>query len=167
MIGHLGRPYSTHTSPMPVLTGSVHANIPKKPCRAVFAVIRLELIEPGAATCVSNEARPRDRSDRGSFFLQAKKPLHSGLYEKIKTYFCTRDVCVIQHRTWPLRSTILNAHGTKASPDGLCTHTYIDKAFSCWFCCNSLRVARARRRNVCLSSEGMLSTLPILSLIHI
>ena len=67
VIGHLGRPYSTHTSPMPVLTGSVHANIPKKPCRAVFAVIRLELIEPGAATCVSNEARPRDRSDRGRF----------------------------------------------------------------------------------------------------
>ena len=52
---------------MPVLTGSVHANIPKKPSRAVFAVISLELIEPGAATCVSNEARPRDRSDRGRF----------------------------------------------------------------------------------------------------
>ena len=88
VIGHLGRPYSTHTSPMPVLTGSVHANIPKKPCRAVFAVIRLELIEPGAATCVSNEARPRDRSDRGRFLrsgkkaFQAKNPLHSGSYER-------------------------------------------------------------------------------------
>ena len=110
------------------------------------------------------------------WFSKEKKTLHNGSYEhrvpKIKTNHYSvpgMDVwvggclyaCVIQHRTWPLRSTILNAHGTKASPDGLCTHTYIDKAFSCWFCCNSLRVARARRRNVCLSSEGMLSTLPI------
>ena len=37
---------------MPVLTGSVHANILTKPYRAGFAVIRIELIEPGAATCV-------------------------------------------------------------------------------------------------------------------
>ena len=28
-------------------------------------------------------------------------------------------VCLIQHRNWPLRSTILNAHGTNASPDGV------------------------------------------------
>ena len=73
------------------------------------------------------------RQDRGSeateaiICLQAKKPLHSGSYEhrvpkiKIKTFFCTRDVCLIQHRNWPLRSTILNAHGTNAS---LYTHTY-------------------------------------------
>ena len=53
-------------------------------------------------------------------------PLHNESYEhrvpKIqnKILFCTRDVClficlfiwVIQHRNWPLRSTILNAHGT-------------------------------------------------------
>ena len=52
---------------MPVRTGSVHAHILKKSSRAVFAVIRLELIEPGAATCVYNEARPRERSDRGRF----------------------------------------------------------------------------------------------------
>ena len=50
---------------MPVRTGSVHAHIITKPSRAGFAVIRLELIEPGAATCVDNEARPRERSDRG------------------------------------------------------------------------------------------------------
>ena len=36
---------------MPVLTGSVHAHLPTKPSRAGFAVIRLELIEPGAETC--------------------------------------------------------------------------------------------------------------------
>ena len=52
VIGDLGRPYSTHTAPMPVLMGSVHAHILTKPSRAGFAVIRLELIEPGAATCV-------------------------------------------------------------------------------------------------------------------
>ena len=37
---------------MPVLTGSAHAHILTKRSRAGFAVIRLELIEPGAATCV-------------------------------------------------------------------------------------------------------------------
>ena len=52
VIGHLGRPYSTHTAPMPVLTGSVHAHILTNPSRAGLAVSRLELIEPGAATCV-------------------------------------------------------------------------------------------------------------------
>ena len=36
VIGHLGRPHSTHTSPMPALTGSVHAPILTKPSRAVF-----------------------------------------------------------------------------------------------------------------------------------
>ena len=52
---------------MPVLTGSVHAHILSKPSRAGFAVIRLVLIKPGAATCVYNQARPRERSDRGRF----------------------------------------------------------------------------------------------------
>ena len=37
---------------MPVLKGSGHAHILKKPSRAGFAVIRLELIEPGKETCV-------------------------------------------------------------------------------------------------------------------
>ena len=61
-------------------------------------------------------------------------------------------VCVIQHRNWPLRSTILNAHGTNASPDGLCTRTHTNEAFSCWFCCNSFRVDRARLGKVCLEA---------------
>ena len=81
------------------------------------------------------------------FCLQAKKPLHNGSYEhrvpKIQnqTFFCTRDVkfvclvvCVIQHRNWPPRSTILNAHGTNTISDGLCTRTHTNEAFSCWFC---------------------------------
>ena len=59
---------------------------------------------------------------------------------------------VIQHRNWPLRSTILNAHGTNASPDGLCTRTHTKEAFSCWFYCNSFRVDRARRGNVSLEA---------------
>ena len=63
-------------------------------------------------------------------------------------------LCVIQHCNWPLRSTILNAHGTSASPDGLCTRTHANEAFSCWFCCNSLRVDRARRDNVCLDDQA-------------
>ena len=75
------------------------------------------------------QARGREGTE-AVFCLQAKKPLHSGSYEhrvpKIEkqTIFCTRDVCVIQHRNWPLMSTILNAHGTNASPDGLCTRTH-------------------------------------------
>ena len=87
------------------------------------------------------------RRGRGSeatkavFCLQAKKPLHSGSYEhrvpKIKDKTCFyMYVCVIQHRNWPLRSTILIAHGTNASPDGLCTRAHTNEAFSCWFCCN-------------------------------
>ena len=35
--------------------------------------------------------------------------------------------------------------------------TRTNEAFSCWFCCNSFRVDRARRGNVCLSSQVMLS----------
>ena len=82
------------------------------------------------------------RHDRGSeateaiFCLHAKKPLHSGSYEhrvpKIKTKHFLYT-CVIQHRNWPLRSTILNAHGTNASPDGLCTRTHTNEAFSGWY----------------------------------
>ena len=115
------------------------------------------------------------RQGRGSeatetvFCLQAKKPLHSGSYEhrvpriKDKTFFCTRDVCVIQHRNWPLRSTILNAHGTNASPNGLCTRTHTNEAFSCRFCCNSFRVDRARRGNVFIKPRRALLPISLLS----
>ena len=78
---------------------------------------------------------------------------------KIKngTFFCMYVfsficLCVIQYRNWPLRSTILNAHGTNASSDGLCTRRHANEAFSSWFCCNSFRVDRARRGNVCLEA---------------
>ena len=62
VIGHLGRPYSTHTAPMPVLMGSVHAHILTKPSRAGFSVVRLELIEPGAETCLSSQGMLSYRS---------------------------------------------------------------------------------------------------------
>ena len=109
---------------------------------------------------ILNNHEARERSEPTfSWFSKGKKPLHNGSYEhrvsKIQDliFFCTRDVhsliclfiCVIQHRNWPLRSTILNAHGTNASPDGLCTRRHTNEAFSCWFCCNSFRVDRARR----------------------
>ena len=43
-------------------------------------------------------------------------------------------------------------HGTNASPDGLCTHTHTNEAFSCWFCCHSFRVDRAWRGNLTLEA---------------
>ena len=97
----------------------------------------------------------RCASEASHFFLvfpREKNPLHNGLYEhrlpkiKNKTFFCTRYVCD------SIRSTILNAHGTNASPDGLWTRTHNNEAFSCWFCCKSFRVDRARRGNVCLEA---------------
>ena len=106
---------------------------------------------------VYNEARERSKP----FFLgfpRKKKPLHNESYEhrvpKIKKTLILYQGCVIQHRNWPHRSTILNAHGTNASLDGLCTRTHTNEAFSCWFCCNSLRVDRARLGNVCLEDQA-------------
>ena len=93
-------------------------------------------------------------------FPRKKQPLHNGSYEhrvpkmKNETLFCTRDGCVIQHRNWPLWSTIRNANGTNASPDGLCTRRRTNEAFPFWFSCNSLRVDRARRGNVCLADQA-------------
>ena len=52
VIGHLGRPRSTHTAPIPVPMGSVHVQTITKPSRAGHAVSRSELVQPGAATCV-------------------------------------------------------------------------------------------------------------------
>ena len=49
---------------------------------------------------------------------------------------------VIQHRFRLHRSTALNAHGTNASPDGLCAHahTSTNKAFPCSCCSKSCRL---------------------------
>ena len=46
-------------------------------------------------------------------------------------------------------SRLLNAHGTKASPDGSCASANNSQPFSCWFCCKSLRLRRGRCGNVC------------------
>ena len=60
--------------------------------------------------------------------------------KKTKHFFSTRYVCVIQHRNWPLRFTILNAHSSNASPDGLCTRTHTNESFSCWFAVSRLEL---------------------------
>ena len=52
VIGHLGRPRSTHTAPMSIPMGSVHAQKITKSSRARLAVSRSELVELGATTCV-------------------------------------------------------------------------------------------------------------------
>ena len=51
---------------MPVLTASVHAHILTKPSRPGFAVIRLELIEPGTETFVdqAKSCSPTDQPVR-------------------------------------------------------------------------------------------------------
>ena len=53
-------------------------------------------------------------------------------------------LCVIRHRFRPLWSTALNAYVINASLDGLSARTHTDESFSCWYCCNSFRVCRAR-----------------------
>ena len=53
VIGHLGRPRSTHTAPMPAPMGSVHPQLITKPFRAGLAVSRSEFLEAGSATCVA------------------------------------------------------------------------------------------------------------------
>ena len=104
----------------------------------------------------NNEAMPRERSDRGRFFAFRQKSLFMtgrksiGCQKSKSKHFSVPGMSVIQHRNWPLRSTVLNAHGTNASPDGLRTRTHTNEAFSCWLCCNSFRVDRDRRGNVCL-----------------
>ena len=91
-----------------------------------------------------------------SLFIAGRTSI--GCQKNKQKFSCTRDVylfiCVIQHRNWPLRSTMLNAHGTNASPDGLCTRTHTNVAFSCWFCC-----ARQARKRVFIKPRHAL--LPI------
>ena len=72
---------------MPVLTGSVHAHILTKPSRAGFAVIRLELIEPGAETCVyqAKACSPTDqpvRKFKDGFTMKTFFTLHITSCEK-------------------------------------------------------------------------------------
>ena len=51
--GHVCRPRSTHTAPIPVPAGSVHVHTQNKPSRTGAVVSRSQLVElVGAATCV-------------------------------------------------------------------------------------------------------------------
>ena len=87
--------------------------------------------------------RRAKREARSLFFLGfpgENKPLHNGSCEACRVpffYFLCMFLCIRQHRHWPLRSTAFNAHGTNASPDGLCARTNNNEAFSCWSCCKS------------------------------
>ena len=77
VIGHLRRPYSTHTAPMPVLTGSVHAHILTKPSRAGFAVIRLVNRARRGNVCLSSQGMVSYRSacpDRLNFEADSAAP---------------------------------------------------------------------------------------------
>ena len=42
-------------------------------------------------------------------------------------------MCVIQHRNWPLRPTILNAHGTNCSADWFYARTNINEPYLCYY----------------------------------
>ena len=88
---------------MPVLTGSVHADILTKPSRAGFAVIRLELIKPGAATCV--------------YQAKACSPTHQpvqkckdglGINMTMKTFFLLHHIasCEKHSMEWRLRRVV-------------------------------------------------------------
>ena len=77
---------------MPVLTGSVHADKLTKPSRAGFAVIRFELIEPGAETCVYRaKAWSLQISLSGNF----KDGL--GINMNMKTFFTLRITSCEKH----------------------------------------------------------------------
>ena len=77
---------------MPVLTGSVHTHILGKPSRVGFAVIRLELIEPGAEACVyqAKACSPTDQPVR-----QFKHGLGSTM--TMKTFFTLHMTSCEEH----------------------------------------------------------------------
>ena len=79
---------------MRVLAGSVHAHILTKPSRAGFAVIRLELIEPGAETCVgqAKSCSPTDQPVR-----KFKDGL--GINMTMKTFFTLHITSCEKHST--------------------------------------------------------------------
>ena len=83
---------------MPVLTGSVLAHILTKPSRPGLAVIRLELIEPGAETCVyqAKSCSPTDQPVR-------KFKYRLGINMTIKTFFTLHITSCEKHSTeWRL-----------------------------------------------------------------
>ena len=52
-------------------------------------------------------------------------------------------MCVIQHRNWPLRSTILNAHDTNCSADGFYARTHINEPYLCYYVVCRSKLAEA------------------------
>ena len=58
---------------------------------------------------------------------------------KNKTFY----VCVIQHRNWPLRSTILNVHGTNCSADEFYARAHINEPYLCYYVVCRSKLAKA------------------------
>ena len=72
----------------------------------------------------------------------------TGSYEhgvpKIKAkHSSVQCMCVIQHRNWPFRSTILNAHGTNCSADGFYARTHINEPYLCYYVVCRSKLAEA------------------------
>ena len=101
--------------------------------------------------CSNNEAHEA-RSMKPFFpgFSKQKSRFTTGHARRVGClfYLLCMFLCIRQHRNRPLRSTAFNAHGNHASPDGLCARPNNNEAFSCWSCCKSFRVGRARRGNM-------------------
>ena len=77
-----------------------------------------------------------------SLFIAGRTSMRRVPQIKNKNIFLYQG-CVIQHRNWPLRSTIPNTHITNASPDGLCTRTWYHKVLYI-----RPRVKKSRRRYI-------------------
>ena len=94
---------------MPVLTGSVHADILTKPSRAGFAVSRLELIEPGAATCArrDNVCQARQRVFRGMAgpCLKSLERMYE-VQVPVNRFFYHHTSCHISHQVRPIMNTM-------------------------------------------------------------
>ena len=81
---------------------------------------------------VFNEAR--ERKARAFFWRgggsKGKRPLLDGSHEREVPFFSFYLVYVVEHFFRPRLFTALNAHGTNASPSGLCPRTHNRETFS-------------------------------------
>ena len=109
---------------MPVLTRSVHAHILTKPSRAGFAVIRLELIEPGAETCVyqAKSCSPTDQPVR-----KFKDGL--GVYMTMKTFFSLHITSCGKHCTeWRLPAATVTTDAKPHSQQQVARDLEVERA---------------------------------------
>ena len=112
------------------------------------------------SSSIDNEASEREAPAFFCLFSQEKRSLFITGRTRVRRlvlnspYVCVTAVC---DSTFfgPRLSTALDAHGTNASPGGLCGRTRTNESFSCWCGCkSSLRVGRAMCGNVCRHMAG-------------